>query len=333
MFLMRACRYSIAMVLVSVLWNVDSTLHSNRDCIPSSSWTHDHQFTKLTFPQRSIEAFAALKQGHHGGKNKPQKLAAAAVYGGAGAAIAAPAAIGAAGYTSAGIVANSYAASIMAAETFAAGGGVAAGGFTATMQSVGVLGIFASGLVVPIVATGALIGVGVACASLAGESSKKRAYAQVGDYSNIAHGNVVALHSERHNRFIRLYEGLVNGHSGRKDIDEFPEKWDSEEFLVVQLAESTFAFYSVPHGQYISMNKNRTMNGVDKRAQEDDENFDEHKFIVRDEGNGKISLLSIRHEFFVRMDENGNIERSAVDTREWEHFNVVLLMENPRITD
>ena len=45
------------------------------------------------------EAFAALKQGHHGGKNKPQKLAAAAVYGGAGAAIAAPAALGAAAVT------------------------------------------------------------------------------------------------------------------------------------------------------------------------------------------------------------------------------------------
>ena len=288
---------------------------------------------ELTFPQVSLEAFKELKRAHHGGRNKPQKIAAAAACGGAGAAVAAPAAIGAAGYTAAGIAANSYAASVMAAEAIAAGGGVAAGGFTATMQSVGAVGIVASGLVVPIVVTGALIGVGVACASLAVKSSKSRDYAQVGDYSSIAHGNIVAFHSKRHNRFIRLYEGLVNGRGGRKDIDKFPEKWDSEEFLVVQLAESTFAFYSVPHGQYISMNKNRTMIGINSKAQEDDENFDEHEFIVRDEGKGKVSLLSIRHDCFVRMDQNGNIDGNAVVAREWEHFNVVLLFKNPLSTD
>ncbi|KAI2511172.1 hypothetical protein MHU86_3307 [Fragilaria crotonensis] len=288
---------------------------------------------ELPFPQHSLEAFTELKKANHGGRNKPQKVAAAAVCGGAGAAVAAPAAIGAAGYTAAGIAANSYAASAMAAEAIAAGGGVAAGGFTATMQSVGAVGIVASGLVVPIVVTGALIGAGVACGYLAVGSSKSRDYAQVGDYSSIAHGNIVALHSERHNRFIRLCRGLVNGHGGRKDIDKFPEKWGSEEFLVIQLAESTFAFYSVPHGQYIGMNKNRTMAGIDSKAEEDDENFDEHEFIVRDEGNGKISLLSLRHDCFVRMDDKGNMDGNAVVAREWEHFNVVLLLKNPVSTD
>jgi hypothetical protein len=102
---------------------------------------------------------------------------------------------------------------------------------------------------------------------------------------------------------------------------------------VVQLAESSFAFYSAPHGQYIFMNKNRTMTGIDGEVQEDDENFDEHEFIVRDEGNGKISLLSISHDCFVRMDGKGNIDGNEVAAREWEHFNVVLVLKNPLLPD
>ena len=161
------------------------------------------------------------------------------------------------------------------------------------------------------------------------ETSKVRDYAQVGDYSTIAHGNIVAFHSERHNRFIRIYEGCVNGHGGHKDINKFPADWGSEEFLVVQVTDSTFAFYSVCHRQYFCMNDDHKMTAVDREEQEDDAAFDQHEFIVRGEGNGKISFLSTSHNSFVRMDDEGNIDGNAKSAKEWELFNVVLLLENP----
>ena len=271
---------------------------------------------KLEFPYESLEAFKELKRGHRGGKNEAQQIGGAAA-----AAVAGPAAIGAASFTAAKCAANGCAASILSAEAMAAGSGVAAGGLTA--------GAVASSLVFPIVATVALVGAGVACAVLAVKASKTKDYAQVGDFSSIAHGNIVSLHSECHNRFIRLFRGRVNGRGGRKDIDKMPANWGSEEFLVVQVAESTFSFFSVPHCQYLGMNKKRKMIGIDSKVQEEDTTFDEHEFIVRDEGNGKVSLLSISHDCFVRMDNKGNIDGNAMAAREWELFNVVLLVKNP----
>nr|XP_027236413.1 interferon alpha-inducible protein 27-like protein 2 isoform X2 [Penaeus vannamei] len=65
-------------------------------------------------------------------------LTAAAV--GAGAAVAAPLALPALGFTSAGIAAGSVASSMMAAS----GGGVATGSVVATLQSVGAAGVGAA---------------------------------------------------------------------------------------------------------------------------------------------------------------------------------------------
>ena len=140
------------------------------------------------FPYESLEAFNELKKCHHGRKNKAQKIDGATA-----AAVAAPAAIGAAGYTAAGIAAKSCATSIVSAESIATGAA----------------GSIAAGIVLPVFVTGVLVAAGVACAVIAVASSKTRNYAQVGNCSSIAHGNIVALHSERHNRFIRLCKGAL----------------------------------------------------------------------------------------------------------------------------
>lgn len=54
-----------------------------------------------------------------------------------GAVLLAPAALGAIGFTSGGIAAGSYAASMMSAAATANGGGVAAGSLVAVLQSWG----------------------------------------------------------------------------------------------------------------------------------------------------------------------------------------------------
>ena len=53
-------------------------------------------------------------------------------------------ALGALGFTGAGIAANSIAAGMMSSAAIANGGGVVAGGLVATLQSVGAAGIAAS---------------------------------------------------------------------------------------------------------------------------------------------------------------------------------------------
>lgn len=58
--------------------------------------------------------------------------------GGVGAVMAAPAVLGAVGFTSAGVAAGSYAAGMMSAATTANGGGVAAGSLVALLQSAGI---------------------------------------------------------------------------------------------------------------------------------------------------------------------------------------------------
>ncbi|CAI5796249.1 alpha-inducible 27 2A [Podarcis lilfordi] len=60
------------------------------------------------------------------------------------ATISVPAALGAAGFTGAGIVAGSLAAKMMSAAAIANGGGVAAGSAVAALQSIGAAGLSAA---------------------------------------------------------------------------------------------------------------------------------------------------------------------------------------------
>ncbi|XP_021081834.1 interferon alpha-inducible protein 27-like protein 2A [Mesocricetus auratus] len=78
----------------------------------------------------------------------------------AGALIAAPIALGALGFTGAGIAAGSIAAKMMSAAAIANGGGVAAGSLVATLQSVGVVGLSTSANII-LGSVGAAIGASV----------------------------------------------------------------------------------------------------------------------------------------------------------------------------
>ncbi|KAK2826236.1 hypothetical protein Q5P01_020450 [Channa striata] len=61
--------------------------------------------------------------------------------GAGGAVVSAPFVLGAIGFTSAGIAAGSYAATMMSTAAIANGGGVAAGSAVAVLQSAGMAGL------------------------------------------------------------------------------------------------------------------------------------------------------------------------------------------------
>jgi hypothetical protein len=100
----------------------------------------------------------ADKEDHTRRNNVAVKAVAAAAIGGGAATGGTALAAGALGYTASGIAANSAAAAIMSAEAIASGGGVAAGGFTATMQTIGSVGVMASPVGMALAAGGAIVG-------------------------------------------------------------------------------------------------------------------------------------------------------------------------------
>ncbi|KAK7069301.1 hypothetical protein SK128_012741 [Halocaridina rubra] len=84
-----------------------------------------------------------------------------AAVGGTGLIVAAPFALAGLGFTSTGVAAGSWAASMMSSAAVTNGGGVVAGGIVATLQSAGMAGIGAAGSVT-LGAGGAAAGGGVA---------------------------------------------------------------------------------------------------------------------------------------------------------------------------
>ncbi|XP_061751462.1 interferon alpha-inducible protein 27-like protein 1 [Nerophis ophidion] len=83
---------------------------------------------------------------------------AAAAAGAAALVVAPPAALGALGFTSAGIAAGSTASAMMSLSAIANGGGVAAGSVVAVCQSIGAAGLgAASGVVAGVGATAAVL--------------------------------------------------------------------------------------------------------------------------------------------------------------------------------
>lgn len=159
--------------------------------------------------------------------------------------------------------------------------------------------------------------------------------------SNLVHGNVVALHSSIHNRFVRLMDdGCVDGkqEAGPKDADKIPLDWDSERFLVVQRGASLFAFYSICHERYLMASSYDIRAGPQRSLTDpidESEIFDvhTHEDTKTLRGDVKVSLFSAAPiERFVRMYPDGHMAVEAPKAEGWERFEVVLLMASEAST-
>ncbi|XP_039905700.1 interferon alpha-inducible protein 27-like protein 2B [Simochromis diagramma] len=103
----------------------------------------------IKFCFRGNETFLAIKINPFQSRRRADKdmdpvTAVCSAAGAVGAVVAAPALLGAAGFTSAGIAAGSYAAGMMSSAAVANGGGVAAGSVVAVLQSAGAAGLSAT---------------------------------------------------------------------------------------------------------------------------------------------------------------------------------------------
>ena len=77
-------------------------------------------------------------------------------------------------------------------------------------------------------------------------------------------GNMIALHSTHHNRFLRLcHDGAVDRKGGSCDADKLPsyEEWPSERFHVVDCGDGQIALHSPCHNRFLRMVGDGTVDG------------------------------------------------------------------------
>jgi hypothetical protein len=119
-------------------------------------------------------------------------------------------------------------------------------------------------------------------------------------------GNVVALHSGSHRRFLRLRGEYVNGHGGHRDANDPPD--DSELFTVVDAGPGQIALHSASHNRFVRLIGDRVdARGGVKDAHNLPDDWDSERLTVVDAGDGIIALHSRSHGRFLRMEGSGAV--------------------------
>mmetsp|Transcript_6254 Transcript_6254/g.8224 ORF Transcript_6254/g.8224 Transcript_6254/m.8224 type:complete len:624 (-) Transcript_6254:590-2461(-) len=156
-------------------------------------------------------------------------------------------------------------------------------------------------------------------------------------------GNVIALHSCAHRRFLRMEKGgrrqhwHVNGNGGPKDAEYLPSNWDTELFTVVGCNTGDhdyggeIALRNHKHGRFMRV-CGTSVDGdgcdsskMDKKEMLPDDCISE-RFMIVDAGGGSVAIQSARHDCFIRMDQKGAVKAvtsSGQRVHEWERFTVV----------
>jgi len=146
-------------------------------------------------------------------------------------------------------------------------------------------------------------------------------------------GSIVALHSEIHNRFVRMNSnGNMDG-SGHKGKDELPSDWTWERFHVVDAGNGEIALWSEIHGKYIRMHENGNMDASGSKGKDElPSDWTWERFKVVDGGNGQWALWNPIHNRYMRINSDGNMDGSGHKGPDelpsdwtWERFAVVVV--------
>lgn len=250
---------------------------------------------------------------------------AAAVIGGAAAVAVAPALIATLGFAPAGIVGGSLAAALMSSEAILFGGGVPSWGLTATLQSVGAVGM-GIGAATGVFALGALSTYGIAKAF----KSKPQRIGHLAGPAFLKDGNVVAFYSPEHKRFLRLTkDNQVDGFGGKISYDRLTTEFDSERFLVVGNVSNNpneVALYSISHKSFLKVDCHDTLvGGAPLTNIEDADPSEQEIFQVRNDENGNINFYSPFVGKYVRMHPDGSVDCGAEEHKAWENFILIVI--------
>ncbi|KAG1658456.1 hypothetical protein FOA52_005620 [Chlamydomonas sp. UWO 241] len=121
-------------------------------------------------------------------------------------------------------------------------------------------------------------------------------------------GNVVALHSTCHRRFLRLDGEHVDGHGGHRDADDLPDDWNLERFTVVDAGPGQIALHSASHNRFVRIIVDRVdARGGVRNAGKLPDDWDSERLTVVDAGLRMIALHSRLHGRFLRMENGGAV--------------------------
>jgi hypothetical protein len=246
-----------------------------------------------------------------------------ATLGGGAAVVVAPTIITALGFTSSGILAGSMGTVIMSTEALLFGGGVPSWGLTAALQSAGAIGM-GFGMASGAFAVGALGTYGISRII----ASKSPMVGHLVGPAFLRDGNVVAIYSPVHQRFLRMTnDKKVSGGHGKIGYDKLSKDFDSERFLIVGNVSSNpndFALYSISNKCFIKVDSGNTLVGGNHCIENGDP-IQQEIFKVQNHDNGQFSLFSSFINKYVRLHPNGQMDCGAEHAMSWEHFVLVVI--------
>lgn len=247
-----------------------------------------------------------------------------AALGGGAAVVVAPTIITALGFSSTGILAGSIGAAIMSTEAVFFGGGVPSWGLTAALQSAGAVGM-GIGMASGVFAVGALGAYGI---SRVMPRSEPPMLGHLVGPAFLKDGNVVAIYSPEHHRFLQMTnDRKVSGNDRKIAYDKLSVDRDGEHFLVVGNVSSNpneFALYSIKHQCFIKVDSGDTLVGGNHSIENGDPTTQEI-FQVGNDENGQFTLCSSVLKKYVRMHPNGKADCGAEHAMTWEHFLLVVI--------
>ena len=127
-------------------------------------------------------------------------------------------------------------------------------------------------------------------------------------------GSFIALHSTVHNRFVRMTNEWHLDASSEQSWKSLPSDWTWERFRVVDAGNGEIALHSPKYNCFVQMNDKKDIKrsgGINYQDLPSASHWPWARFRVVDAGNGEIALHSRKHNRFVRMNDNEDMDASV----------------------
>ncbi|CAE7778229.1 unnamed protein product [Symbiodinium sp. CCMP2592] len=148
-------------------------------------------------------------------------------------------------------------------------------------------------------------------------------------------GSVVALHSKKHGRCIRMTKDKMETTKTGKNI---PKNWPREKFTVVDAGNGMVALHNAHSNRFVSMRDKGMGTTPEKAANALPSKWGWERFVVipTKPQENEIALWQPDHNRFLRVNDKGGCDRSSKKSPQdlphdwsWERFTVVKIADAP----